>query len=65
VYGIVPHVQLVVQLISPETLQHVSQLAHLTCVYCAALRLCLQDMAAFGYSDGSSRDQSSSMPVQL
>lgn len=33
-------------------------------VHCATL-CCVQDMAAFGYSDGSNKDQSSSMPVQL
>lgn len=27
--------------------------------------LCAQDMAAFGYSDGSNRDQGGSVPVQL
>jgi hypothetical protein len=35
----------------------------LTAVVCARARL--QDMAAFGYTDGSSRDQSGSIPVHL
>lgn len=34
------------------------------CNQLPAVLCCVQDMAAFGYSDGS-RDTSSSMPVQL